>query len=73
MASYLQRFDATPAAARWPLARRWIFGEPLPFFAELRDARPILAMPEVTLATRFDDCTEILRQPDLFSVALYKP
>lgn len=73
MATYLQRFDATPEAQRWPLVRGWIFNEALPFFEELRRDRPILAMPEVTLATRFDDCTEILRRYDLFSVALYKP
>jgi cytochrome P450 len=73
MGAYLQRFDATPVNARWPLVRGWIFGEPLPFFAELRHERPILAMPEVTLVTRFNDCTEILLRHDLFSVALYKP
>jgi cytochrome P450 len=73
MASYLQRFDATPAAERWPLVRSWIFEQPLPFFAELRQQRPILVTPELTLATRFNDCTEILRRHDLFSVALYKP
>ncbi len=73
MATYLQRFDATPEPQRWPLVRGWIFNEPLPFFAELRRDRPILAMPEVTLAVRFDDCSEILRRHDLFSVALYKP
>ena len=73
MATYLQRFDATPEAQRWKLVRGWLFGEPLPFFAELRRDRPILAMPEVTLATRFADCVEILNRYDLFSVALYKP
>jgi cytochrome P450 len=73
MASYLERFDATPVTQRWPLVRGWIFNEPLPFFAELRQNRPVLAMPEVTLATRFDDCTEILRHHEIFSVALYKP
>src|SRR4051812_19851792 len=60
VASYIEQFDATPAAERWRLARGWLFGDPLPFFAELRRDRPILVMPEVTLATRFDDCTEIL-------------
>jgi cytochrome P450 len=73
MATYLQRFDATPTAQRWKLVRGWIFNEPLPFFAELRRDRPILAMPEVTLAARFDDCMAILDRFDLFSVALYKP
>jgi len=73
MASYLQRFDATPVAERWRLVRGWMFNEPLPFYAELRQQRPILVMPELTLATRFDDCTEVLRRHELFSVALYKP
>ncbi len=73
MASYLQRYDATPVAGRWPLVRGWMHEEPLAFYAELRKDRPILVMPEVTLATRFDDCTEILRRHELFSVALYKP
>lgn len=73
MATYLQRFDATPESQRWPMVRGWIFHEPLPFFEELRRDRPILVMPEVTLAARFDDCTDILRRHDLFSVALYKP
>jgi cytochrome P450 len=73
MPSYLQRFDATPEPKRWALVRSWIFGEPLPFFAELRAQRPVLVMPEVTLATRFDDCSEILRRHDTFSVRFYKP
>ena len=73
MASYLQRFDAAPVAERWPLVRGWMHEEPLAFYAELRKDRPILVMPELTLATRFDDCTEILRRHELFSVALYKP
>jgi cytochrome P450 len=73
MASYLQRFDATAEAQRWALVRGWIFGEPLPFYAELRRDRPILAMPELTLAVRYDDCTEILLNHDIYSVAPYKP
>lgn len=73
MDSYLQRFDATPVAERWPLVRGWLFGEPLPFFAELRRDRPILVMPDLTLVAGFEDCTQVLRQHDVFSVALYKP
>ncbi|SFK30238.1 cytochrome P450 [Methylocapsa palsarum] len=73
MASYLQTYDATPAAERWRLVRGWMHNEPWAFYAELRKDRPILVMPEVTLATRFDDCAEILRRHDVFSVALYKP
>jgi cytochrome P450 len=73
LGTYLQRIDATPPGGRWPLVRGWIFGEPLPFFAELRQERPVLVLPELTLATQFNDCTNILLRHDLFSVALYKP
>jgi cytochrome P450 len=73
MPDYLQQIDATPAADRWKLVRGWIFNEPLPFFAELRQNRPVLALPGMTLATHFDDCREILLRHDLFSVALYQP
>lgn len=73
MADYLQRFDATPAAERWPLVRRWMSEEPRAFFDELRRNRPVLATPEVTLAVRFSDCRDILLRHDIFSVALYKP
>src|SRR4051795_3372694 len=73
MADYLHRFDATPAAERWPLVRRWMSEEPRAFFEELRRDRPVLATPEVTLAVRFSDCRDILLRHDIFSVALYKP
>src|SRR5207302_829349 len=52
MTSYLQRFEATPEAQRWPLVRGWMLGEPLPFYAELRRDRPILAMEAVRGLTR---------------------
>jgi len=73
MSSYLDRFDAAAPAERWPMVRRWLFDEPLPFFAELRAERPILVMPDLTLATRYADCDTILRRYDAFGVDLYKP
>jgi cytochrome P450 len=73
MASYLERFDATSDVERWPAVQRWMFEEPLPFFAELRSHRPILVTPAATLVARFADCREILLRHDAFSVALYKP
>ena len=73
MSGYLERFEQTPVAERWALVRRWMFEEPLPFFAELRAYRPVLVMPEVVLATRYADCAEILRRFDTFSVRLYRP
>lgn len=73
MASYLEQFDRTPTEARWPLVRRWMFEEPLPFYAELRHCRPILEMPELTLVARYNDCVTVLRRHDAFGVDLYKP
>ena len=70
---YVDQFDQTPASARWPLVRRWMYEESLPFFAEVRAHRPILPTPEVTVVTRFADCAAVLRRYDAFSVALYKP
>src|ERR1700693_1468097 len=54
---YLEQFDAAAAADKYPLVRRWIDSEPLPFFKELREKRPILVTPVCTLLTRFDDVT----------------
>lgn len=73
MTNYLQQIDAAPAADRWKLVRSWIFNEPLPLLAELRQNRPVLVLPGMVLATHFDDCRDILLRHDLFSVALYKP
>lgn len=73
MASFLQQFDGAAAEARWPMVRQWIVERSLPFYAELREKRPILTMPEVTIAARFADCSAILRRHDIFSVALYEP
>jgi hypothetical protein len=71
MATCLQRFDAIAEARRWPLVRLDL-QRTLAFFAERRRDRPILAMPEVTLAVRFDGCMQILNRFDLFIVAVYK-
>jgi hypothetical protein len=65
VAGYLDTFEQTPAAERWALVRRWMLGEPLPFFRELRERRPVLEMPELVLAARFADCADILRRHDL--------
>ena len=73
MADYLERLDAAPPEARWPMARQWLFEESLPFFAQLRAERPVLVTPEVTLAARYADCDLILRRYDSFGVDLYKP
>lgn len=73
MPSYVETIERLPAEQRWRQVRQWMDGEPLAFYGELRDSRPILKLPEVTLVARFSDCTSVLRQHDAFTVALYKP
>lgn len=73
MTDYLSQIDAAAPPGRWPLARRFLFDEPLPFFTQLRAERPVLSLPEVTLATRFADCALILRRHMDFGVDLYAP
>lgn len=50
-----------------------IRGNALPFFQELRDNRPILESPMVTLVARFRDVEEILHREEVFSVSPYLP
>jgi len=71
--NYLEQFDAAAAADKYPLVRRWIDTEPLPFFKELREKRPILVTPVGTLLTLYDDVTEALNMPKIFTAALYLP
>jgi cytochrome P450 len=71
--TYLDQFDAAHDVDKFPLVRRWIDTEPLPFFKELREKRPILVTPRCTLLTRFDDVTEALNMPLIFTAALYLP
>lgn len=73
MTSYLERYDAAADAEKFPLVRRWIDTEPLPFFKELRAQRPILVTPDCTLVTRFDDVREILKMYKVFTVKPYVP
>src|SRR5882762_6914534 len=73
LTNYLQQFDAAADADKWPLVRRWIDTDPLPFFKELREKRPILVTPLCTLLTLFDDVTEVLNMPLIFKVSLYLP
>lgn len=70
---YLEQYDAAADADKSALARRWIDTEPLPFFKELREKRPILVTPKFTLITRFDDVREVLNMPKVFTVAPYIP
>ena len=73
--SYLDRLDAIPperAAERSALAGRWIRTEWRPFFAELRERRPILQTPAFTMVTRYPDVIEVLAHEEVFTVKLYQ-
>ena len=59
--------------ARWRHARQWILAGDRAFFAALRRDAPLMRLPQVTVASRFSDCEEILRRHDLFGVSLYAP
>jgi len=72
-ASYLERFDATLPDGRFALVRRWMDNEPLPFFAELRERRPVLVTPVCTLVAMYDDVVDVLNMPKIFTTALYVP
>ncbi|MCE7796376.1 cytochrome P450 [Sphingobium sufflavum] len=73
MTDYLERVDAAPDAEKWALVQGFMRDAPQPFFAEMRERRPVLPLPEVTLAFRFADCAMILRRHEDFGVDLYKP
>ncbi len=57
----------------FPLVRQWMDNEPLEFFKYLRENRPNLHTPVCTLVTRNDDVIEVLNQPSVFTVSMYKP
>ncbi|HWC97774.1 MAG TPA: cytochrome P450 [Candidatus Sulfopaludibacter sp.] len=71
--NYLELFDTAGDERKFPLVRQWMNSEPLSFFAQLREERPVLTTPAATLVARFADVTDILNQPKIFTVALYQP
>ena len=74
MGAYLDRIDATPDAGKWPLVRQLMTKERQPFFAELREERPVMKLPDgIWFATRYADCTMVLQRWNDFGVDLYKP
>src|ERR1041385_3295524 len=68
---YLGQFDAAADPEKFPLVRRWIDNEPLPFFKALLERRPILVTPVCTLVPRCDDVIEVLNMPRIFPAVLY--
>jgi cytochrome P450 len=70
---YLKEYDAAPDDQKYRLARHWMKTEPLPFFKQLREQRPVLVTPECTLVTLYSDLTDVMQMPKVFTVDLYKP
>jgi cytochrome P450 len=72
--SYLQQYDAAATdREKVSLVNRWLRTDWRPFFAELRQDRPVFVTPAYTLVARFDDVTEVLSRERIFSVGLYAP
>jgi len=72
MKDYLAEYDAAAASQQYPLVKHWMETEPLPFFKQLREKRPILATPECVLVARHHDITHMLSMPKVFTMALYR-
>ncbi len=73
MTNYLSQYDQAPDQDKFPLVQKWMKTEPLPFFQQLREQRPILVTPECTLLALFTDICDALQMPKIFTVDLYKP
>lgn len=73
MGRFLAELDALPDNQKWITLHRWMKESPQALYKELRSERPVLVLPECTIVSRFSDCTTVLRQFDIFTVALYKP
>jgi cytochrome P450 len=78
----LQAFDALSVAGSDPrqvalaqlaYIRKQIETNALPFFAELRQYRPILTTPAASVVSLFRDVEEILHRETVFSVSGYVP
>lgn len=70
---YFEQLNTVPENKKWPLIRRWMEETPLPFFKQMREKSPIIKTPECTLLSLYDDVTEALNHPTIFTVSLYKP
>ena len=70
---YLSEYDAAAEDEKYPLVHQWIRQEPLSFFKQLREQRPVLETPECTLVALFTDVRDMLQMPTIFTVDLYKP
>jgi len=73
MTDYLAEYDAAPDTEKYLLVQKWMKKEPLPFFKQLREERPVLVTPVCTLLALFVDIRDALQMPKIFTVDLYKP
>ncbi|MGJ6966612.1 cytochrome P450 [Streptosporangium sp. G11] len=71
--SFLDRYESAAEKRRPALVVSWIRTEWRAFFAELRECRPIMHTPLLTLVTRFPDVIEVLSRERVFTVRLYAP
>lgn len=71
--NYLQEYDNLAEGEKYQQVLKWMKTEPLQFFKQLREQRPILVTSECTLVTLFSDVTDLLQMPKIFTVDLYKP
>ena len=67
---YLAEYDKAAEADKYPLVKKWMKSEPLPFFKQLREQRPVLVTPECTLVALFTDVCDVLQMPKIFTVDL---
>ena len=62
---YLKEYDAAPDDQKYRLARHWMKTEPLPFFKQLREERPVLVTSECTLVTLYSDLIDVMQMPKM--------
>ena len=71
--NYLAEYDAATEEDKYPLIVKWMSEEPLPFFKQLRQQRPVLVNSVCTLVANFNDVRDMLLMPKVVTVDLYKP
>jgi cytochrome P450 len=71
--SFLDKYDTAADDNPYQLIRDWISNQPMEFFAELREQRPIFAATKASLVARYPDVVEVLSHSTAFPVKLYVP
>jgi len=70
---YLDELSKLSKHEQFPQVKKWMKSEPLPFFKQLREQKPVLVTEECTLVSLFVDVRDVLQMPKIFTVDLYKP